>query len=459
MKEHQQIEWKETWRDEFLRWICGFANAEGGSLHIGRDDQGTIVGLSDAPKLLMDLPNKIRDLLGIVVPVNLHESQGKSWIEIAVPAYPSPISYRGHYFQRIGSTNQELKGASLDRFLLRRYGRTWDGSPLPGVTVSDLSPDAIARFRRLAKQSGRLDSSALRTTDVELLEKLRLTEDGYLKRGAVVLFHADPLAFVTGAFVKVGFFRSGSDLVYHDEINGDLFYQSQQTVDLLLTKYLKAAVDYEGIVRVERFPVPPAAIREAILNALVHRDYMVPAPVQIRVYDDRLIVWNAAVMPEGWTAETLLSPHISHPYNPQIANAFFRAGEIEAWGRGIERIFSACRNAGTPEPLLRFDTGGLWTEFPFGQTYLRLIQGTKVTGEVKRMLPPREKTREKTREKILRLVGEQPDMTTADLATILSLTPKGVEWQIRKLKADGTIRRVGPDKGGRWEVLPGPSTN
>lgn len=134
MPESQHIEWKETWREDLLKWVCGFANAEGGTLHIGRNDRGVIVDLWDAEKLLENLPNQIRDLLGILVPVNLHHEDGKAWLEIVTPPYPSPISYRGHYYQRVGSTNQELKGAALDRFLLRRYGRTWDGVPVLIVT-------------------------------------------------------------------------------------------------------------------------------------------------------------------------------------------------------------------------------------------------------------------------------------------------------------------------------------
>ena len=375
MKESQHTEWKESWRDEHLRWVCGFANAEGGVLVIGRNDKGKVVGIPDAKKLLEDLPNKTRDLLGILVEVNLREEGGEDYLELVTPAYPSPISFRGHYYQRSGSTLQELKGAALDRFLLRRYGRTWDGAPIPGVTVANLSATALARFRQLASRSGRLDAAALAESDAGLLGKLKLTEGTYLKRAAVLLFHPDPLAFVTGAFVKIGFFRSRTDLAYHDEVNGDLFSQVQQTLDLLMTKYMKAAVTYEDIVRVERFPVPRAALREAVLNAVVHRDYMVPAPIQIRVYDDRLVLVNPAVLPEGWTQASLLAPHYSHPFNPDIANTFFRAGEIEAWGKGIERIFGACREAGAPEPQIRFDAGGLWTEFPFGQEYLRLIQG------------------------------------------------------------------------------------
>jgi len=238
MKENQHLEWKETWRDEFLRHICGFANAEGGILHIGRDDQGTVVGLPDAAKLLEDIPNKVRDVLGILVAVNLRREAGAEYLEIVVDAYPNPISYRGHYFQRSGSTLQELKGAALDRFLLRRQGRTWDGVPVPGVKITRLSGAAIRQFRDLARTSGRIDPADLRSSKAALIEKLQLTEGTYLKRAAVLLFHDDPEKFVTGAFVKIGFFRSDSDLAYHDMIQGGLFTQVAKTLDLVRTRAL-----------------------------------------------------------------------------------------------------------------------------------------------------------------------------------------------------------------------------
>ena len=211
MKESQHIEWKETWRDDHLRWICGFANAGGGMLVIGRNDQGKVVGIRDARKLLEDLPNKTRDLLGILVEVNLREEAGMDYLEVVTSPYPSPISFRGHYYQRSGSTLQEIKGAALDRFLLRKQGRTWDGVPVPGVTVADLSKGAIRAFRKQSFDSGRMDPAALKEPDTGLIEKLKLTEGDYLKRAAVLLFHPDPQYFVTGAFTKIGFFRSESE--------------------------------------------------------------------------------------------------------------------------------------------------------------------------------------------------------------------------------------------------------
>ena len=135
MKEHQHIEWKEIWRDEYLKWISGFANAEGGTLVIGRNDKGNVVGVADAKKLLVDLPNKLRDILGILVAVNLKRSAGKEMIEIVVEPYPYPVSYKGEYHVRSGSTKQELKGAALDQFLLKKRGLHWDGEPVPHVAA------------------------------------------------------------------------------------------------------------------------------------------------------------------------------------------------------------------------------------------------------------------------------------------------------------------------------------
>lgn len=462
MKESQHTEWKVSWRDDHLRWVCGFANAEGGVLVIGRDDKGRIVGIPDAGKLLEDLPNKIRDLLGILVEVNLRGEGGREYLEVVTSAYPSPISYRGHYYQRSGSTLQELKGAALDRFLLRRQGRTWDGVPVPGVTARDLSGAAVRRFRALARSSGRVEPGVLREPLAGLIDKLRLRDGVHLKRAALLLFHEDPERFVSGAFVKIGFFRTESDLAYHDEVHGDLFAQVATTIDVLQTKYLKAAIRYEGIQRIERFPVPDDALREALLNALVHRDYAVAAPVQIRVYEDRLKIWNPAVLPEGWGLDDLLHEHASLPYNPNVANAFFRAGEIEAWGRGVQRIFQSCREAGTPAPQLRLSGNDLWLEFPYAKDYLKAVSptgGEEAVPEpggrtlVKAPVETPVETPVKTPEQVLAALAANPELTLAALASSIGKSLSAVERATAKLVKERKVRFVGPRKGGHWEVL------
>jgi ATP-dependent DNA helicase RecG len=256
MTESQIIEYKESWRDEYIKWISGFANAQGGLLIIGKNDDGITVGVEDAKRLLEDIPNKVRDVLGIMVEVNLRNENDLEYIEIAVEKYPYPISYKGQYFFRSGSTKQELKGAALDTFLLRKQGRHWDGVPVPRISVKDLKKDTLNYFRREAEKSNRLSKEIVEENDLHLLEKLQLIEGQYLKRAAVLLFSPEPEMFVPGAYVKIGRFKTNSELLYQNEIHGSLFEQVEKTMDLLFTKYLVAEISYEGIHRRETFPYP-----------------------------------------------------------------------------------------------------------------------------------------------------------------------------------------------------------
>lgn len=137
--ETQNIEWKRSWRDEYLAWICGFANAQGGVLEIGKNDRGEVVGVRNVLSLLEEIPNKVQSLLGIVVDVNLKsDNHGLEYIEIVVRPHTNPISYRGRFHYRSGSTKQVLEGPALTRLLLERHGRTWDDVPLPGVSLRSL---------------------------------------------------------------------------------------------------------------------------------------------------------------------------------------------------------------------------------------------------------------------------------------------------------------------------------
>lgn len=155
-KEHQSIEWKESWQDEYLKWICGYANAYGGTIYIGTDDDGNVVGIDNARDLLERIPNKITDTMGIIADVNLLYKGELEYLQIIVDKYPSLISFRGKYYYRSGSTMREITGKELERALLKTQGRTWDGVPLPKLTVADLKQDAIQLFKDKAVKRGRL---------------------------------------------------------------------------------------------------------------------------------------------------------------------------------------------------------------------------------------------------------------------------------------------------------------
>ena len=203
--ECQNVEWKSSWRDEYLRWICGFANAQVGVLEIGRNDCGEVVGVSDVLRLLEEIPNKAQSLLGIVVDVDLKSEGGHEYLAIVVKPHPNPISYRGRFHYRSRSTSEVLRGSSLTRFLLQRQGQRWDDRAMPGVRMRDLDGHPLDDFRERASVSGRLNQNILRASDSKVIEKLCLREGRHLKRAAVLLFHPEPGAFFREAYLKIGY--------------------------------------------------------------------------------------------------------------------------------------------------------------------------------------------------------------------------------------------------------------
>ncbi len=357
MSEHQNIEYKSTWRDEYLKWICGFANANGGTIFIGKDDNGNIVGVNEAKRLLEEIPNKVRDVLGIMVDVNLHESKQGDYLEIIVEPYPNAISYKGQYHYRSGSTKQELKGNSLNEFLLKKSGKTWDDVIEPRATFDDIDENTFSAFLKMSEEKGRLPNVVGLTTQ-QIFEKLLLTEKGQLKRGALVLFGKNPERFYPNSFVKIGRWE-GNNILFHDVEEGNLFALLRNVTNKLNNDYLKQKIHFEGLYRIETGEYPREAMREMLLNALVHRSYM-GAPIQIRVYDDKINIWNDGGLPTGISLESLKRPHSSNPRNPIIAGVCFKGGLIDAWGSGTVKIIGTCLQAGLPEPELIEQDGGFF---------------------------------------------------------------------------------------------------
>jgi len=378
MPEHQSIEWKESWNDEYLKWICGYANAQGGTLYIGKNDSGVVVGINNSKKWLKDIPDKITSTMGIIADVNLLYDGKNEYIEIVVEKYPSLISCRGKYYYRSGSTMRTIDGVELERTLSKSMGRTWDAVPIPKATTDDLRQDAIEYFKEKAVAKGRLTPEDVEVDNRVLLENLNLyDDDGNLVRAALMAFHKNPEKWVSGSHVKIGYFATDSDIRYMDEIYGSLIEQVDKTMDLVYTKYMKALIDYEGIHRIERFMFPPDAFKEILLNAIVHKDYRGCNPIQISVYEDKIYVYNDGIMPADLnTTEKLFVKHSSKPFNPKLAQVFFKSGMIEAWGRGFDKIREACsRYDDTPLPEYNISETGVMVLCKPCERYMKLLHG------------------------------------------------------------------------------------
>jgi len=358
MPENQNTEYKQSWHDDYLKWVCGFANAMGGIIYIGKDDNGKVKHLEDHNALMEVIPNKIRDLMGIICDVQLHEEDGKKYISIQVNPCSVAVSLRGRYYYRSGSTKMELTGVELNEFLLKKSGKTWDDVAEEGAKMADIDQSSISKFIEDSKEKGRMpDTKGL--SAFQILEKLQLTEGRKLKRAAIILFGKDPNRFYPNVQVNIGRFgKDSTDLRFQEIAEGNLVQILDEVLLQLNHKFLIRPVEFVGMQRAEKDLYPVAALREMLLNALVHRTYM-GAHIQLRVYDNKLSIWNEGGLPFGLTPEDLRGEHNSRPRNPLIAKACFMAGYIDTWGRGTLKIINSCREAGLPEPDINEMNGGV----------------------------------------------------------------------------------------------------
>ena len=432
--------------------MCGFANAQGGRIYIGTNDKGKVVGVNDSKKLLEDIPNKIVSSLGIIADVNLLQKDGLDYIEIVVSTSPYPVSYHGEYHYRSGSTKQMLTGAALSQFLLEKTGLTWDGIPVDGVSVDDLSAEAFDLYREQAIRTKRIEESEDLGPRTLQLENLNLMINKHLTRAAILLFHHNPEKWIPGSYIKIGYFESEAELAFQDEIHGSLLAQVDRTIDLLYTKYFKGAISYNDITRVTIYPYPRNAIRELVLNAIAHKNYALMVPIQIKVFSDHIVISNDCVFPKGWTVENLLAPHRSRPYNPLIANTFYRSGFIESWGRGIQKIKESCEKSGNEFPIFQVCDGDITIIFKAMEMKesVPAPNNTQATPNNTQATPSGSEELEMM---ILDYLKSNPITSQANVAKGINKNVNAVKSAFTRLKKSGKIDWDGKNnQNGRWII-------
>ena len=453
MIENQNKEFKTIWKDDYLKWVCGMANADGGIIYIGIDDKGKAVGINNITKLVKEIPNKIKDTMGIVPEVKIKNENSIPYIVIKVEKYPVPISYQGKIYMRSGSNNHEVNGAELDRIMLRKLGKTWDSIPVPNVSVSDLDKTSINKFKKLAVKNKRLTQRDIEVDDETLLKNLGLYDGDYLTIAAILLFHENPEKWVTGAYVKIGYFENNdSDLRYQDEIHGSLINQAENIIELVYLKYLKALIRYEDLKRIEEYMFPKEAFREIIYNSLQHKLYNSCIPIQISVYEDKMYIWNNGLFPTEITPENLYEKHFSQPANPKIAQTFFKAGFTESWGRGFEKIKDECIKNNNSIPQVKISENGVMIKCEPSTIYMKLLKQMKkenVQGNVQENVQENLKQIEI---KILELIKNNPGLTQIQLSKILKVNSKTIYRGIQNLKNQNIIERIGSDRKGYWKM-------
>ena len=470
--ESQNVEYKLFWKDDYLKWICGFANAQGGTIYIGIDDNGRVVGVDNAKKLMEDIPNKIVNSLGLVNDVDLLNEGGKDYIRVTVTPSNTPISYHGKLYYRSGSTLQELNGTAAQNFLLRKMGTTWDSQIVERSSLNDIDTTAIEYFLRKGVDNGRLTTETKTDSLQKILSNLRLVDnDGRLTMAALMLFGKDPQQFCLNARFKIGRFgRNGSELFTQDLIEGNLIQMADKILSILSDKYLIRPIHYEGLQRIEPLEIPELGLRELIYNAIIHKSYDGP-DIQMKVFDDRITLWNYGMLPDGITVTNMFSEHSSMPRNRLIANTFYLAGFIEAWGRGFETVADSFRKEELEVPTFKEEFGGLTVTIK-REIFTEIQRGGRVddkTGRiVKNDISKRENgchnvvsgvvslsqvhlTERQKRE--CEIIEDNPFVSSKQMSVVLSVDSRTVQRDLATLQKIGVLIREGNTSAGRWVLV------
>ncbi|MBM4045188.1 MAG: transcriptional regulator [Planctomycetes bacterium] len=361
--ESETLEFKESMDDEAAETIAAFANAAGGTLLIGVADDGSVRGTMLGKETVREWTNRIAQAAHVHPQISRLSYEGKTVVAVHVPGSSvKPIPCRGRYFKRVGKSNRQMSDDDLTRAVLEKVGMTWDQVAEPRATMKDLDPEQLRRFRTLCNEKKRrlIPSNE---NDRRALEKLGLLQSGRLLRAAVLLFGKDPQRFYLSAAVKIGRFRSATLIVDDRLIGGTLFDQVEGAMQYFRER-LQTRFEFVGEpARKVIWEYPLEALREAITNAVCHRDYLDTGHIQVRWHDDSLVFFNPGILPPPLSVEQLRLPHPSKPRNHKVAEMFYYAGLIEQWGSGIQKIFNECSAAGLPPPRFEERTGGLWLTF------------------------------------------------------------------------------------------------
>lgn len=358
--ETETIEFKESPNEKFFKNISSFANTKGGIILLGIDKKGNIKGIESSTKFLEDLTNRIVNKLSVYPEIETIDTKNGRILTIKIVHSNYPVSYEGRYYERVGNTTREINPEKLMIFLLK--SKTWD-SITDNFSIKEIDIETIKHFIHLAVDKNRLTDISLKEPISVILKKLELIQNGKLTNGAILLFGKNPQKHFINLCVRIGRFKTETTIIDDKWIKGNLFQQFEGTLNII-KQFISVRYEIKEIQREDIWDYPIPAIREAILNSLIHRNYFDIANfIVIKVYDDHIWFFNPGGLPEGITIDELKKPHSSHLRNPLIAKAFYLAGYIEQYGSGTVRMVEWMKGAGLPEPEYKEEMGGFSVYF------------------------------------------------------------------------------------------------
>ncbi len=452
--ESQSVEFKKNTGQllEGLRTACAMLNGRGGFVLFGVTDGGLVRGQQVVTKTLEDLHNTLRKIDPPAFPdvETIPLDKEKSVVALRVPGGGGPYAFDGRPYMRNGPTTIVMPQSIYERKVLERAhpNSRWENQAATGIEIADLDRNEIVRTVDEAIRRGRMEDPGTRNAP-ELLTGLQLIREDRLLNAAVALFAKPDRLFPNypQCLLKMARFRGRdkSEFIDNRQESGNAF-------DLLIRgqRFLRDHLPIAGRVVPGLFErqddplYPPEALREALANALCHRDYAAGGgSVSIAIYNDRLEIGSVGPLPFGQTPEELMRPHPSRPWNPLIAGAFHKRGIIESWGRGTLKMVELNQRAGLAPPEIEVGVGEVIVRF-------------QPTGYI-----PPERIGHNLSSLQRQLLQTLADLGPSPLSDIMDNLPSGTvqrtaQDNLRLLKQLRLLELVGQRRGARWVLIDKP---
>jgi len=436
--ETRELEFKEKPNPALFKTLSAFSNTNGGVVFVGVSDKKEIIGYRCSNADLKELSDTIVNKLAIHPVIEPVGCDGKTILRIDVKKSKIPVAYEGRYYTRVGNTTRLMDTEELKEFLIS--GIEWDSlSSDRGLT--DIDEETVWLFVRLAKSAGRLPGADEREPVVAILTRLGLMTGDQLTNAAFLLFGKKQESYLSDAVLRIGRFKDEATIIGDRWIAGNLFHQLSEGEEAL-RNFINVRYEISGETpeRKEHWDYPLPALREALMNALVHRDYFKKnEQILIKIYDNAIWFHNPGGLPKGLSIEQLKARPQSIPRNPLIARIFYLAGYIERYGSGIQRILTSFEDAGLPEPEFQTDAWSLTLTMQkdiFTPGYLAQLG----LNERQRLA--------------LSYVLERGEITNSALQQLASVSRRTAAYDLSHLVKTGILELQGTRKAARYILNP-----
>lgn len=444
--ESNSLEFKSNFSNEAIETIAAFSNTHGGTVLLGVSDSGVVTGLSLTDKTAQQWLNEIKTKTTPSITPDIETAQvnGKTVTIIRVKEYPiKPVAVKGRYYKRVGNSNHLMRPDEVAQAHYKTFNSSWDYTIDPEHTLADIS---LTKVKKFISRINRGRKVKIKDSPLQVLKKFNLLRGKRISRACYLLFLKGESLFTA---VELGRFQTPTLIKDGDRTKADLFTQVDAVLDFI-TKHINKEYIITGVPqREERWDYPLDALREIVINSIVHRDYSGSTTGIVKVFDDKIQIYNSGKLPPGLTIPMLLlGDYTSTPRNVQVADMFKEAGIIERYGSGIGRIVDDFKAYDLAAP--EFKEVGESFLVTVSKTRLpgfhpNIIQKGLVEGLVERLA--------ESQKKILTLVQVEPNISKKGLAAAVGISTTAIDKNISALKSKGLLKRVGPDKGGHWVLV------